>query len=169
MKQIDKILSRFEEGLTGFLLIITTLILFSNVVLRYGFSSSPTWAEEVIRYGMIWVTFIGGSICARNKLHVGIDIFLSYFKPLPRLILEVTAELLSALFCAILTYLSYLNTMLVFETVQRSPALMMPIWIVYIAMPIGAFLMTVRFIQSAWKTANNKHTKNSDPLDMSTL
>ncbi|SCZ82064.1 TRAP transporter small permease [Acidaminobacter hydrogenoformans] len=169
MKQFGRLLSWIEESISGFLLISTTLLLFTNVLLRYVFSNSTTWAEELIRYGMIWVTFIGGSICARNKLHVGIDIVLTYFKPFARKVLETIAELMSAFFCAILTLLSFQNTMLVFETAQKSPALMMPIWLVYLAMPIGSFLMTVRFLQSAWKTANDQHKKNDDPLDMSTL
>ena len=59
--KIDKVLFGFEGYLTGLLLLGSTLLLFVNVFLRYVFHSSTTWAEEAIRYAIIWVTFIGSA------------------------------------------------------------------------------------------------------------
>ncbi|KAB3529719.1 TRAP transporter small permease [Alkaliphilus serpentinus] len=166
---MNKVLVRFEEGLIAFLLLAATILLFTNVILRYVFSNSPTWAEEVIRYIMIWITFIGGSVCVRNYLHVGIDIFVSNAPPKIKKLLMMLAELVSALFCFIITYYGYENTMLVINTSQKSPALYMPMWFVYIAIPIGSFLMAIRFGINAWKTATDRLDDNNDKLDMSTL
>ena len=57
-----KILDRVEDVFCAASLLLTALVLFANVVLRYVFSASTSWAEELIRYLMIWITFIGGSI-----------------------------------------------------------------------------------------------------------
>ncbi len=169
MKKTNKIFSLFEESLIAFLLFGATILLFVNVVLRYVFSSSPTWAEEVIRYTMIWITFIGGSVCVRNYLHVGIDIFVVNAPSTVKKTLTVLSELASSLFCFIITYYGYENTMLVIDTSQKSPALYMPMWIVYIAMPLGTFLMAIRFAVNAWKTATGRIDDDNDKLDMSTL
>ncbi|RYD06992.1 hypothetical protein N752_01485 [Desulforamulus aquiferis] len=82
MSKFDKALTAIEETVNGALLLSATLLLFINVILRYVFTSSTTWAEEAIRYAIVWVTFFGASLCARNKMHVGIDIFIQMAPPL---------------------------------------------------------------------------------------
>lgn len=53
-----------------------TLLVFVNVVLRYGFNSNLTITEEVGRYLFVWLTFLGGiSAFVRNR-HVRVDTFL---------------------------------------------------------------------------------------------
>jgi len=151
MNKMDNILSKFEEILNGSLLLAATLLLFVNIVLRYFFHASTTWAEEAIRYSMIWVTFFGGSLCAKNKMHVGIDIFAQMAPPALKKFMLVTAQLTAALFTALLSIYSFGLVKLIIETSQKSPALNMPMWIVYISMPLGGALMTIRFIVAAYK------------------
>ena len=73
-----KILNKIEDVFCAVSLLLTTLILFVNVVLRYVFSASTSWAEEMIRYLMIWITFIGGSVCVRHSAHIRMDFLLRY-------------------------------------------------------------------------------------------
>jgi C4-dicarboxylate transporter, DctQ subunit len=169
MKSLFKLIEKIENSLITVLLFSTTVLLFVNVVLRYVFKSSTTWAEEVIRYAIVWVTFIGGSVCVRNKLHVGIDIFVSNMPLKVKKIFLVIADIFSAFFCGFITFYGYENTMLVVDTAQKSAAMMMPMWIVYMAMPIGSLLMTIRFLANAWKVFKDTSDDNKDPLDMSTM
>jgi C4-dicarboxylate transporter, DctQ subunit len=169
MKSLFKSIDKIENGLISVLLFSTTILLFVNVVLRYVFKSPTTWAEEIIRYAIVWVTFIGSSVCARNKLHVGIDIFVANMPIKIKKMLLILADLFSAFFCLFITFYGFQNTMLVVDTAQRSPAMLMPMWIVYISMPIGAFLMTIRFLINGWKILKDVNDDNKDPLDMSTM
>lgn len=163
MKKLTKAWGFIEESLTGVLLFSATVLLFVNVLMRYFFKSSTTWAEEVIRYAMIWITFIGGSLCARDYLHVGINLIAENSPPVVAKALNAIAEFFSALFSFVIAYLSYENTKLVFETSQLSPALRMPMWIVYISLPIGCTIMGFRFIYNIWKTINDKNIKDDTP------
>jgi len=53
-----------------------TVLVFVNVVLRYGFNSNLTITEEIGRYFFVWLTFLGGvSAFVRNR-HVRVDTFL---------------------------------------------------------------------------------------------
>jgi C4-dicarboxylate transporter, DctQ subunit len=169
MKSLLKSIEKIENSIITVLLFSTTILLFVNVVMRYVFKNSTTWAEEVIRYAIVWVTFIGGSVCARNKLHVGIDIFVANMPLKIKKILLILADLCSAFFCAFITFYGYQNTMLVVDTAQKSPAMLMPMWIVYMAMPLGALLMTIRFLINGWKILKDVNDDNKDPLDMSTM
>ncbi|SFG47470.1 C4-dicarboxylate transporter, DctQ subunit [Desulfotomaculum arcticum] len=156
MGNLDKVMTSVEETINGSLLLLATAVLFVNVILRYVFHNSTTWAEEAIRYSIVWVTFFGGSMCARNKMHVGIDIFVQMAPPLIRKILMILAQLSAAFFTAMITYFGWVSTHLVIESAQKSPAMMMPIWIVYIAMPLGSALMTIRFLAAAYAILKDK-------------
>ena len=151
MGKLDKIVSTLEEGINGSLLVASTVLLFVNIILRYFFKASTTWAEEAIRYAIIWVTFFGASICAKNKMHLGIDIFIQMAPPrFAKIIMGVT-QLISAFFTGMLTYYSWQLTQLIMQTAQKSPAMLMPMWIVYIAMPLGSAMMTIRFLVAAYQ------------------
>ncbi|MDO7785744.1 TRAP transporter small permease [Desulforamulus aquiferis] len=173
MSKFDKALTAIEETVNGALLLSATLLLFINVILRYVFTSSTTWAEEAIRYAIVWVTFFGASLCARNKMHVGIDIFIQMAPPLIKKCLLAFAQLTAAFFTAFITYFGWVSTELVIETAQKSPAMLMPMWIVYISMPLGSALMTIRFVAAAVAILRDKTTgaevKNEDAVDISRL
>ncbi|GHV33420.1 C4-dicarboxylate ABC transporter permease [Synergistales bacterium] len=146
-KTIDKILSFVERQLPGILLLLSVIVLFINVVLRYLFHAATTWAEEAIRYAIIWITFVGSSLCARKSSHVGIDIFVDMLSGKRKKIALALAQFISALFTALCTLFSWQIFLMVLRTGQRSPAMLMPMAIVYFAMPLGFFLTTTRFVQ----------------------
>ncbi|MEW6622776.1 MAG: TRAP transporter small permease [Bacillota bacterium] len=156
MRNFEMVITALEEGINGFLLFSATIILFINVVLRYIFSNSIPWAEEIIRYAIVWVTFLGGSLCVKNRLHVGIDILVVIVPPFVKRILMLIAQLSSAVFTGFITIYGLQNTMLVVETAQKSPAMMMPMWILYMSLPLGSALMTIRFLIVAWNLVKDK-------------
>ena len=65
MSSLDRILSHAEEFLLGVLLATASLVLFVNVVARYVFNWGFPWAEELVRYEIVWMVFLGGV-----RLHV---------------------------------------------------------------------------------------------------
>ena len=171
--KIDKVLFGFEGYLTGLLLLGSTLLLFVNVFLRYVFHSSTTWAEEAIRYAIIWVTFIGSSICARRGSHVGIDIFAQLMPPLGRKIVLAAGHFISAAFMLFSTFYGWQMFALVSNTGQRSPALLMPMAIVYFSMPLGFMLSALQFIASGVRIlkepGNLEGPQNMETFDLSRL
>jgi len=61
------------EFLIALGLAIMVLLVFGNVVLRYGFNSGITVSEEVSRWLFIWGTFLGAIVALREHGHLGID------------------------------------------------------------------------------------------------
>jgi TRAP-type transport system small permease protein len=55
------------------LLTLMSVVIFSNVVLRYVSGSSIVWAEEVARYAMVWLTFLGMGAVFRIGGHIAIE------------------------------------------------------------------------------------------------
>ncbi len=166
MLKAFKLIEKVENFIVGILIFLTTMLLFANVVMR-RFGTSTTWAEEAIRYAMIWITFLGCSACVRSHLHVGIDVVVASAKQSVKKVLIFTSELLSALFCFIAGFYGISNTQMVFEMNQKSSAMMMPMWIVYIAIPIGLILSGVNFLINSYLTIADKNIKEEDILDLS--
>ena len=54
-------------------LVLMVIMVFGNVVLRYGFNSGITVSDEMSRYCFIWLTYIGAMIAMRDREHLGVD------------------------------------------------------------------------------------------------
>ena len=145
-----KFLGRIEDVFCAVSLLLTTIILFVNVVLRYVFSASTSWAEEAIRYLMIWVTFIGGAVCVRKSAHIRMDFLLTFLPRRAASVLTRLVYLIAAGFCAALLVYSWQLVQFTVELEQTSPAMEVPMWIPYMAMPLGSALMVLHFVIAAF-------------------
>lgn len=76
LNKLEKGLTHAENAVNGFLILAGVLVLFVNIIARAVFHNASSWAEEAIRYAIIWVTFFGGSQCAKAGNHVGIDLVI---------------------------------------------------------------------------------------------
>lgn len=143
-------IDRVENFFCATAVLATALVLFVNVALRYVFSASTSWAEEFIKYLMIWITFIGGSICVREGAHIRMDFLLCKLPKSARSMADRVVYVLSALFCGAMAFYGGQIVAFTVKTGQVSPALKIPMWIVYLAIPIGCALMMTRFFQRAF-------------------
>lgn len=72
---------RVLEAFLAFCLIAMVIMVFGNVVLRYGFDSGIVMSEELSRFAFIWLVFVGAVVAMHEGLHLGVD---SMVKALPR-------------------------------------------------------------------------------------
>ncbi len=77
MKKIIHHFSQFLDWLIAGFLAIMVVLVFGNVVLRYGFNSGITVSEEVSRWLFIWLTFLGAVVAIKERAHLGSDMFVS--------------------------------------------------------------------------------------------
>ncbi|MDA7416780.1 TRAP transporter small permease [Xenophilus arseniciresistens] len=68
---------RAVEALIALMLAVMVVLVFGNVVLRYGFNSGITVSEEVSRWLFIWITFLGAIVALRERAHLGVDMLVS--------------------------------------------------------------------------------------------
>ena len=92
---------RFLKFLVVFFLATMVILVFGNVVLRYGFNSGITVSEEVSRWAFVWLTFTGAIIAMRENTHLGMDTVVSRLPKLGKQICYVLSHLIM-LFCVIL-------------------------------------------------------------------
>ena len=157
MKKLDYILSKFEDITCAVGLLGATLLMFINVIMRYLFRSGLPWSEEVVRYTIIWITFIGIAMCARKGKHVAIDLFLSLINKKMGLILLIIINITSIFFCILMTRYSIKLVWQVSSSSQVSPALGIPFYIIYLCMPLGFGLSVLRFAQNTLRLLKEKN------------
>ncbi|HBB28963.1 MAG TPA: hypothetical protein DC000_06910 [Clostridiales bacterium] len=136
---LEKILLIIIGIFAGIMIIITTV----EVVRRYIFSASFQWAEELSRYLMVGVAFLGGSIGYRKKNLIPLDLVTGKLPPKVQLILELVMEIISAAILALLFYLSMNSVLSPVVYKQKSIGFPISMAIPFSAMPIGFGCMLI--------------------------
>lgn len=145
MKHFLRFLDNFEEHLAGWTLLVMALLYFMEVVLRYVFSHSNAWVEELLRYMMVLITFFGASVAIKYGAHMSVNV-IGYF-PAPRLkqVIAVFVALMGVLFSAFTLYFSWLLMVRIKGFGQHTPAMQIPMYIPYAILPFGFLSMLIRF------------------------
>ena len=151
LRKLEKMIERAEEAFCVVAFLVVSGVLFVNVVLRYAFSASTSWAEELIRYLMIWITFIGGCVCVRRGAHIRMDFLMTLMPRRAGLWLTRVVYVLAAIFCAALCWYGTRLMLFTIARGQTTPAMELPMWVPYAAMPLGSGLMTWHFLQELFR------------------
>jgi C4-dicarboxylate transporter DctQ subunit len=155
-----RILDRLEEILIATLMAAATLITFAAIVHRY-LSTLPaiqdyvtqidmTWTQELCVYMFIWVAKFGAAYGVRTGIHVGVDVLVNRLPPRGRGVIITFGLLCGALFTGVIGTLGARFVWEIAQTDQVSADMEAPMWIVYLAIPCGSYLMCFRFLQVAW-------------------
>ena len=73
MQKISRLFFKVAELALVILLSLMVIMVFGNVVLRYGFNDGLIASEELSRYFFIWITFLGAIVTLRDNAHLGLD------------------------------------------------------------------------------------------------
>ncbi len=85
---------RLFKVLLVVLLAIMVVMVFGNVVLRYGFNSGIAVSEELSRWMFLWVIFLGAAIAVREKAHMGSDMLVEHLPPAAQKAVVVLGQVL---------------------------------------------------------------------------
>ena len=140
-----------EKAIMGVGLFATTMVIFANVIVRYVFQNSFIWAEELARYNIVWVAFIGMSLCARLGAHVTMDVLFTRLRGQVQIFVWRFINVVTAGFSLYLAYTGWLLVSSVWRSGQISPATGLPMWVVYLAVPVGSVLMARSFMLQAFQ------------------
>ncbi len=157
-----KVLDHLEEWLIALLMGSATLVIFVAVLHRYA-SGLPIpalqdallainlgWAQELCIYMFIWMAKFGAAYGVRTGIHVGVDVLINRLPDGGRRSFIIFGLLAGALFTGTVGSLGASFVWAIGHTDQTSADLELPMWIVYLAIPCGSYLMCFRFLQVAW-------------------
>ncbi len=112
-----------------------------QVVCRYFLGASLVWSEELSRYGLVWITFLGGSIALKKRAHMALQALVDKLSPKSRKVVQIFTLFTIMGFLTIATVKGV--QLAIFNLKQHSPAMGVPMGVVYSAIPAGCLLMMV--------------------------
>ncbi len=104
MKRLDRLIFHAIDLAMVLLLAAMTVMVFANVVLRYGFGSGIDLSEELSRFCFVWLIFLGSISAMRRNLHMGFDMVVTTARPGVRRVLLTLANGLVLACCAVLLF-----------------------------------------------------------------
>lgn len=121
------------------LFLVMVITTFLQIIFRYVFSAPLTWSEELSRYCLVWLTFTGAAVGIRTGIHVAVEALTRLLPARLKLLVMRFNYLLITVFAAALAKYGFELSMLNMK--QLSPAMHIPIGLVYAAVPTGGLLI----------------------------
>jgi len=145
---IDRICTLF-----GFLMVaclgLMVLMMFGNVVLRYGFNSGITVSEELSRWLFVWMTFLGAIVAVRNHAHLGTDALVGRLPRNGKKACFVAAHVLMLLMCGLMLRGSWQQAVINYETASAVMQASMA-WL-YLSGIVFAILAALIIVHELWQ------------------
>ena len=146
--RIIKFLDNYAEST----ILIITLLLMSvfvglQVFMRYAMQASLSWSEEISRYLFIYLINIGISYGVKQDRHVSINAFVNIFSAKTKNIFLIISDSLFLIFSLIVVIHGVEVSRIICNFGQKSPAVGLPMWIVYVGTPLGFSLVSIRLLQ----------------------
>ena len=132
------------EALVVLILSAMSILVFLNVVLRYGFNSSINVTEEVSRYMFVWLAFLGTILAFNENQHVNVGVLVDKLSPKKRNILGIVTDLAMLYCCYLIIDGGWIQYVLNFD--NYAPISGLPQGITFLASVIAGALMGVLLI-----------------------
>ncbi|WP_194841182.1 TRAP transporter small permease [Sporosarcina cascadiensis] len=136
-----------ERVILFILLMIMTVVIVLQVFMRYVVESSLTWSEELARFCFVWLIYIGISYGVKRAKHIRVEALLTVFKRRGKYIVNMIANILFLFFALFAVYYGFSIYQAIKGTGQVAPSIGISMSIMYLGMPIGMLLTSIRLIQ----------------------
>jgi len=110
---------------------------FANVVARYAFNYSLTWAAELTVYLFLWGMFFGAAYCFRIDGHISINLVVENVSKKAAKGFMLFTKTVTFAYLSIVSYYGYQYILLVIDLDEMSVDLEIPMWIPYLVIPVS--------------------------------
>ena len=159
-----------EDWIAFVLFWALAFIVFLQFFTRYVLNDSLAWTEEIARYGLMSLAFIGGAVVTRKKAHIAVELVSNLMEPGP-----LRAALLALVDFITLGFIGAAGLFLGDDrrahAFQRMTVFDLPMSLVYGGVGLGCFMMLARQVQVVWRNARDgwrerarRHRANSRRL-----
>ena len=112
-----------------------------QVFCRYVLNSSLFWSEELARYMLVWLSFLGATVAYYRNLHPGVDALVSKIsadkRRITRLLVHITVISLALIMVISGCQFAW------FVRMQISPAMAVPKWIILAVIPLSGAIFFI--------------------------
>ena len=140
-----KFINAIVHGVIVAFFVSLVTIVFVQVICRYVFGNSLSWAEELAQMLFVWLIYLGGIIAVRKGINISFDVFLDM---LPYKLWAPVFTALNIICVSFLVVALIYGFEIASMNMSQSSAIMrLPMGIAYLAVPAGALGMIVSQVQ----------------------
>lgn len=154
---LNKIVGFINQSIAVIGITLGVTVSFVNVVARYVFDASLTWASELSIFLFIWSAFFGAAYCFKKDAHIAIDIVLERVPSKVAKVMLLISHTITFVFLIAISYFGYEYLELVIELEEMSIDIGIPMWIPYLAIPVAFLLAAYRVGEKIYEISKTSH------------
>jgi len=139
-----------EEILVISLLVFLVVTVNIEVFRRYLLNSSGAYSEEIARFALIWMVYLGVPYAIRRSKHIVCDVLPSRIPRKFSLSINILSYILFLVFAVVMTYENYQLILNQIAVDKRTEAMYAPMWLFSMGIGIGFGLAVIRLIQTIY-------------------
>lgn len=165
LQTIDKIWTEIEKGILSITTILVSLLLISNAVSRYFFNKSFGFSEELGKFGIVILTFMGLGYAARQHMHIEMSGLYDLLPGILKYVFDLIINFGSFLVLILCAYLGLQYVTHLYDLGQVTTILRWPLYLTMSVIPLGFFLGALRFLIefiNGLKFSKTKHAESNE-------
>jgi TRAP-type C4-dicarboxylate transport system permease small subunit len=157
LRRAVKVLEKAEDSIVILSVALALILCCIQVIARYVFNYPLSWPEELGRYLIILIVYVGASIALRKKSHIAVDIIPTFF-PSSRNILAYLSTISGIVFSLLIIIygMKFVRSLMI--SGQIAITLKIPIFIVYSVLPLGGVFLLLHYILTITGANRGKET-----------
>lgn len=148
---LSQITNRLEEGIISLLLVVMTLLVFVEVVLRFGFHVGFLWSDELTLHLSAWLVLFGASYGVKVGSHIGVDAVVRLLPERGRRVVTLIALVLCLIYCGLFIEGAWVYLAKVYQIKIELEDLPVQKYVAHSILLFGFILLAFRFVQLGWK------------------
>jgi len=152
----SRIINSLEESIIALLLASMTLLVFVEVVLRFGFGQGMMWAQELTLHISAWMVLFGVSYGIKVGSHIGVDALVKILPPAVRRVVSGIAVVACLTYCGLFAKGAWVYLMKMYKIGIELEDMPIPKWIAHSILLIGMILIAIRLLILLWAIATGK-------------
>ena len=141
--RMSRVLDVAIEALTSALFVATIVLALLQVFFRYVLNNSLSWPDELSRFAVTWMVFLGTAMVTRRSRQISIELITRSLGPRS---LALHAFAIRIIMAAVAAFLLHYGSELVAKASYVTPALQWPVAWLYLAVPTGAAFSLLFFV-----------------------
>lgn len=143
---IKRFIDNVLKAITVVLMAALCLVVIWQVITRFLLNNPSVWSEEISRYLLIWITFLGGSMGLTTGAHMGLVVVIEKIKSEKiRLVLHIFAYIVCALIGYIFIRYGYIYTLSGMKRTMLCCSV--PVGYVYMVMPFSGVVIVINSVE----------------------
>lgn len=151
-----RIINGIEEAIISILLAVMTLLVFVEVVMRFGFNTGVMWAQEATLHLSAWLVLFGVSYGIKVGSHIGVDALVKVLSPTVRRIVSGAATLACLVYCGLFAKGAWVYLAKMHMIGIELDDMPIPKWLAHSILLIGMILIAIRLLILLWNIFTGK-------------